>query len=183
MPRIEELPALSAPALADLLPIVDDSSGVTKRIAVSQLLAMFWPVGSIYTSVLDGNPSVTLGFGTWEAFGAGKVPVGKDAGDPDFATLEGTGGTKDVTLTEAQMPAHGHAVNDPGHAHVENSNNTSTGALRGWGAPDTSTNNSTATGYSTATAATGITMGNTGGGQAHQNLQPYIVVRMWKRIA
>ena len=37
------------------------------------------------------NPSTYLG-GTWVAWGAGKVPVGVDTTDTDFATVEKTGG-------------------------------------------------------------------------------------------
>jgi hypothetical protein len=61
---------------------------------------------------------------------------------------------------------HTHPVTDPGHVHVENSNNATTGGLRGWGAPDTSTNTSQATGYSTASATTGVTTENPAGGVA-----------------
>lgn len=142
-----------------------------------------WPVGSIFFSVLSTNPATLLGFGTWEAIGAGRVLIGQDTGDPDCATLKQEGGAKTVTLTEAQIPAHSHSVTDPGHTHVENSNNATTGGLRGWGAPDTSTNTSTATGYSTASATTGISLGNTGGGQAHANVPPYVIVKMWERTA
>lgn len=52
---------------------------------------------------------------------------------------------------------HTVTVTDPGHTHVENSNNATTGGLRGWPAADTSTSTATATGYSTASATTGIT--------------------------
>ena len=34
------------------------------------------------------NPSAYLGFGTWELWGKGKVPVGVDSGDSDFNTVE-----------------------------------------------------------------------------------------------
>lgn len=142
-----------------------------------------YPVGSIYASVSPTNPADLLGFGVWSAFAAGRVLVGVDTGDPDFDAAEKTGGAKAVTLSEYEMPAHSHGVTDPGHSHVENSNNTTTGPLRGWGAPDTSTNTSTATGYSTAPATTGISIGNTGGGQAHQNMPPFLAVHLWRRTA
>jgi microcystin-dependent protein len=108
--------------------------------------------------------------------------VGQDAGDADFDTLEETGGAKTVTLTEAQIPAHTHAVNDPGHTHVQGVNSAATGGLVG-STPDASTNTRVNSGYSTSSATTGITNQNAGGGQAHSNMPPYVVCRFWKRVA
>lgn len=124
-----------------------------------------FPVGSVFIAVVSDDPATLLGYGTWSAFGAGRVLVGLDSGDADFDTAEETGGAKTVTLTTNEMPAH---------THVENQNSATTGALAGWGARDTSTATSVATGYSTA---------STGGGAAHSNIQPFIVVFMWKRTA
>ena len=148
----------------------------------------FWRVGSIYVSVDPTNPAITFGFGTWVAFGAGRAIVGVDVGDSDFDAAEKTAGAKTVTLTGAQsgVSAHSHGVTDSGHTHVENSNNTTTGSLRGWGAPDTSTNQATATGYSTANSVTGLTVNNAtaaDAAQAHSNVQPSICVFLWKRTA
>lgn len=63
---------------------------------VNALIAALWPVGSVYVSTSATNPASTLGFGTWTAFGAGRVLVGLDAGDADFDTVEETGGSKTV---------------------------------------------------------------------------------------
>lgn len=142
-----------------------------------------FPVGSVFIAVVSTNPATLLGYGTWSAFAAGRMLVGLDAADVDFDTVEETGGSKTHTLTESEIPSHTHTVTDPGHTHVENSNNATTGGLRGWAAADTSTNTPTATGYSTASAQTGITLGATGGGAAHNNLPPYIVCYMWLRTA
>ena len=138
-----------------------------------------FPVGSVFISVVSTNPGTLLGYGTWSAFGAGRVLVGIDAGQTEFDTVEETGGAKTHTLTEAEMPSHTH-IQDA-HSHVENNNSATTGGLAGWAARDTSTNTSVATGYSTAN--TTATNQNTGGDGAHNNLQPYIVVYMWKRTA
>jgi microcystin-dependent protein len=198
--KITELPAIDSPVAGDLFAIVDDVAGTpaTKKVTLAQLttliLSQLYQVGDVVLSNTD--PATKWGFGTWQEI-TGRVLVGQDTGDPDFATVGQEGGSKDVTLTEAQIPphthvqdAHGHSVSDPQHSHVENSNNTTTGGLRGWGAADTSTNTSTATGYSTAPASTGVTVNdatavnqNTGGGQPHTNLPPYRVERMWKRTA
>lgn len=189
---VSQFPELTAPVAADLVPIVDVSEAVagdrTKHLTLATLASFLMPVGHLYFATDGVNPATKFGFGTWVAFGAGRVLVGLDAGQTEFDALEKTGGAKTVTLTAAQsgVPAHGHGVTDPGHTHVENSNNTTTGTLRGWGAPDTSTNQSTATGYSTAPSQTGLTVADAtpaDAASAHPNLPPYIVVQAWKRTA
>jgi hypothetical protein len=149
---------------------------------IEATLERFWPVGSVYLSVSSTNPAVAFGFGTWVAFGAGRCLVGVDAGDADFDAAEKTSGSKTVTLTEAQLPAHTHAVTDPGHTHVQGVNSTATGGLAG-ATPDTSTNTRVNSGYSTSSATTGVTVGSAGSGQAHPNVQPSIAVHIWKRTA
>lgn len=125
-----------------------------------------FPVGSVFIAVVSTNPATLLGYGTWVAFGAGRVLVGFDSGDTDFDVAEETGGAKTHTLTTTEMPAHTH--NQQRHA-------TTTGGLSGLTtAPDTSSSNPGALGPVTA---------STGGGGAHNNLQPYIVVYFWKRTA
>ena len=127
-------------------------------------LAAAWPVGSVYISVLPTNPATLLGFGTWTAFATGRTLVGIDAGQTEFDTVEETGGAKTHTLTSGEMPAHTHPVT---------SQTATTGSATSYehGTLDTS---------SAETEATETT-GSAGGGGAHNNLQPYIVVYMWKR--
>lgn len=167
MPQLVNLPSI-VPQLSDGVVAIDDPAGAWEaaRSSVADLLSLAWPVGSIYCAAVDTNPATLLGFGTWTAFGAGRVMVGKDTGDADFDTLEETGGAKTVTLTEAQIPAH---------THMQRRHATTTGALSGLAtAPDTSSSNP---------GDLGPVTGATGGGGSHNNVQPYIVVRMWKRTA
>jgi microcystin-dependent protein len=193
--KITELPSGTV-AGDSVLPLVCEPSvnPTTCKATVAAILDFafdeFFPVGSVV--IRDAAPSR----GTWEAFAPGRVMVGLDAGDADFDTAGEMGGAKTVTLTEAQMPvhthvqdAHGHAVTDPGHAHVQGVNSTATGGLSGYTA-DTSTNTRVNSGYSTSSATTGLTVNNAaavnqnaGGGEAHSNLQPYIVVKAWRRTA
>ena len=72
---------------------------------VQAALQALHPVGSIYINATNGtNPATLLGFGTWTAFGAGRVPVGFNAGDSRFDSAEETGGSYDATL-----PSHTHS--------------------------------------------------------------------------
>lgn len=56
-----------------------------------------WPVGSIYISVNNTNPSTYFG-GTWEAFGTGRCLVGVDTSQSEFNTVMKTGGEKNIPL-------------------------------------------------------------------------------------
>lgn len=70
----------------------------------ASILDAVYPIGSIYMSVSPTNPGDLFG-GTWEAWGAGRVPVSVDANDKDFNAAEKTGGTKD-----AELPWHNHGL-------------------------------------------------------------------------
>lgn len=87
-------------------------SGVT----LNEVIDALYPVGSLYTSTLSTNPGTLLGRGTWAAFGAGRVMVGRDAGDADFDTAEETGGAK----TKAISAHSGTAVAD--HSSLTHAN-------------------------------------------------------------
>lgn len=134
----------------------------------AEIVDLIYPVGSIYIGVGSTSPATLFG-GTWEAFGAGKVLVGKNSSDTDFDTVEETGGEKTHTLITAEIPAHKHTIQG-GKAPLYDVG--SADANFGWHIQSVS-------GY----RANGGTMDNTGGGRAHNNLQPYIVVNMWKRTA
>jgi len=149
--------------------------------AVAAAKAALFPVGTIYTqAAVSTNPGTLLGFGTWEAFGAGKVMVGIDSGNAVFDTLNETGGVADSII-----PAHTHtassAVTDNGHFHSMSHKIGLDGSFpQGSGS-------STASDYNTNSATTGITVATTvssaGESATNKNLQPYIVVYMWKRTA
>lgn len=132
--------------------------------------APMYPVGSVYINATDNtNPATLFGFGTWIAFGAGRVPVGINSSDTDFDTAEETGGAKTHTLTAAQLPDHRH-----GMERINSSYGLNAGATGYAGNVVLNTGSSTA-------GQTGVNTGSSG--QAHNNLQPYIVVYMWKRTA
>jgi len=68
-------------------------------INLTQLLGIVYPVGSVYISKTDNrNPNTILGVGTWVAVD-GKALFGYKAGDADFGTAGGWGGSKNLSLT------------------------------------------------------------------------------------
>jgi hypothetical protein len=76
---------------------------------------IMYPVGAIFESIVGTDPATQLGYGTWAAFGAGRVIVGYDSGDGDFDTAEKTGGAKTVqasaqTFGGDALATHQHAA-------------------------------------------------------------------------
>jgi hypothetical protein len=149
---------------------------------VQAALAALHPVGSIYINATNStNPGTLLGFGTWTAFGAGRVPVGFNASNTLFDTAEETGGSADAVVVSH---THSATVTDPGHAHSYTavSGTSPVDPFEGTGQynPYTST-----TGATTGSASTGVTVTNSTEGVSgtNANYQPYITVYMWKRTA
>ena len=139
---------------------------------VQTVLDAVYPVGSIYTNATNStNPGTLLGFGTWVAFGAGRVPVGIDSGQTEFDTAEETGGAKTHTLSEAEIPSHYHLSGYGRDAAPRYGTTTGLSSVR--------IDNDGNAFNSTSSAHTS----SAGSGNAHNNLQPYIVVYMWKRTA
>ena len=165
--------ALGASATATTQSAGDNSTKVATTAYVGNSVSLAYPVGSIYINAsVSTNPATLFGFGTWTAFGAGRVMVGLNAGDSSFDTLEETGGSKDAIVV-----SHTHSVSDPGHNHTVGiqtktlDQNAGGSSLAGAGTTTTST------------ASTGISISSTGASGTNANLQPYIVVYMWKRTA
>jgi hypothetical protein len=116
---------------------------------------LIYPVGSIYMSTANVDPGTIFG-GTWEQL--------KDTfllGAGDNYTAGDTGGEATHTLTENEMPSHRHNLHDVGSA--------GTGTSTYGGVRLNQVFASNFTNY-------------VGGGQAHNNMPPYIVVYMWKRL-
>jgi len=132
-----------------------------------------FPVGAIYLNVTGTNPGTELGYGTWSAIAAGRVLVGRDAGDADFDTAEETGGAKTTTLTTTELPAHAHS-----HDHLTNRFPTATGGSTGHTADTSMSGTQVATNELTDVDAT-----STGTGSAFSLMNPYFVVHVWKRTA
>lgn len=93
-----------------------------------------------------------------------RVPVGLDSNDSDFDTLGKTGGEKTHKLTISEIPSHGHNIMT--RANWSSTNNT-VGAL---------SRSTTSNGTDELKDGSVFGARATGGGQSHNNLQPYIVI-------
>lgn len=116
---------------------------------------------------------------TWVAWGSGRVPVGVNASDTNFSTVEKTGGESAHKLTVSEMPKHLHNL-------VEDNSNVGTSkniadpfnvSGSGW----TFGNGGSAQLYTTGNMT--LSIDYSGGDSSHNNLQPYITCYMWKRTA
>lgn len=123
-----------------------------------------YEIGDIYLTTRVGNPTTLLGYGTWELI-PGKTLVCVDTSDTDFNTVKKTGGEKKHTLTVSEIPPHSHPLD----YYINNGNNMPGGydKFLVYGMP----------------AGTQSFKNNsyTGGGQSHNNLQPYFTCYIWIR--
>lgn len=144
-----------------------DSTTINGR-AIKQngrtLLDMFYPVGAIFITTVNTNPSSYMG-GTWVRFGNGQTLVGVNESDGDFNSVQKTGGSKSHTIDYENLPPRtGLQVNWKGGltSYSEwKSGNLAKGTWIMSNAYDTQSPFS----------------------KAISNLQPYITVYMWRRTA
>jgi microcystin-dependent protein len=136
----------------------------------------------------NGNGTTTFNLPNLQ----GRVPVGRDPSQLEFDALADTGGAKTHQITTAEMPVHNH-VQDP-HNHGQDSHghginpgtdrtfglswHTDSGYWVGSGGSALNKEGYTSIAGTTATnQATTATNQNSGTGNAHNNLQPFIVVQ------
>lgn len=124
-----------------------------------ELLNALLPINKVELFYDDLDHSNYFGY-TWELISQGRVPVGLDVNDTDFNEIGKIGGEKKHKLTVNEMPAHTHGISTMGGSEL-------------------------ASGYSYANGGSynnAFTQA-TGGNQPHNNMQPYIVMAFWRRVA
>ena len=160
-----------------------DGSAIS-RVTYSSLYSV---IGTVFGS---GDGSTTFNLPNFQR----RVPVGSGGtGTSTLAnTVGSTGGAETHTLTINEMPSHNHDITDSGHSHnltdpghSHNLNMDVTGSGTNGNKPQAGGNGTavTGTGQPTTTtglvvnsSTTGITINNTGGGAAHNIIQPSLVV-------
>ena len=178
-PTFTGTPTLPTGTIATTQSFANSTTAIATTAFVQAALAALYPVGSIYTNAsVSTNPATLLGFGTWTAFGAGRVMVGFDSGNALFDTAEETGGSADAVLSSHTHTFTGSAL--PTHAHTIN---YGTGLFGGGGSqgvelmprPSQVSTSSVSGGTPSGTNST------EGVSAINANYQPYITVYMWKR--
>ena len=119
----------------------------------------YFPVGSIYLSVVNTNPSKWFG-GTWEQIAKGRTLVGVDTSQTEFNTVKKTGGSKELQEHYHKIWTRNDGGYDNGNRIVIDGNAMNYKAY--WGSTK-------------QTEAAGT--GNSG------NLQPYFTCYIWLRTA
>ena len=144
---------------------------------INNVVDMIYPIGSIYLSVNNVNPSSVFG-GSWESFGTGRTLVGVDTSQTEFNTVEKTGGEKTHTLIETELPY----IRGDFNFHGAGSATVGSGCA-GYFKPGAYRGNYRSGGSDLGGAGSydGFYF-EFGGNQPHNNLQPYITCYMWKRV-
>lgn len=112
-----------------------------------------FPIGSIYMSVTNTNPSNSFG-GTWVLWGQGRVPIGVDTSQSEFNSVEKTGGAKTSTQINTGSSSYGYTTS----SQAGYNDRTLVGALSYGSTHDEK--------------SADISL-----------LQPYITCYMWKRVS
>ena len=108
----EALSAAQGKALKTLIDALQASISTSINNAILEDNKKKYYVGKIIMDTANVNPATYLGFGTWQYWGAGRVPVGVDTSDGDFNSVEKTGGEKKHTMTIAELAEHDHDIVD-----------------------------------------------------------------------
>ena len=160
--------------LNDVINAKANSNDVYAKTDTSDLINLIYPVGSIYMSVNNTNPSTLFG-GTWEQI-KGRFLIGTGGVEANTTNFWGEiqenavncppgerGGEPRHKLTIDEIPPHYHNCKTYSGNNVDG---------KQWSFK--SINNS---------SEGGIGADNVGGGQPHNNMPPYLAVFMWKRIS
>lgn len=151
-----------------------------------------YPIGAIYMSTVSTNPATLFKIGNWEALPAGRVLLAQGTSTWGVNYSAGsTGGEDKHTLTVSESAPHNHtgSATTSGSTHTHaltmraSHGKSGNGGIPRFGDGDVWSDYKTQNLSAAGEHSHAITINNSGGGQAHNNMQPYLSVYMWKRIS
>lgn len=162
----------------------------------SELLDLVYPVGAIYLSVNSTSPTTLFG-GIWEEYASGRTIIGQGTSDLMYSA-GAVGGESKHTITLNELPNHSHPCNTVNSGETTfrtlatetGTGMTSSGLLSA--SSDEKLENIPNYNGSNYLTLNNInlnisnhthTIGSIGAGASHNNMPPYIVCYIWKRIA
>lgn len=134
---------------------------------LNNLLDNIYPIGSIFLTTSDTNPSTYFG-GTWQKMSGGFLYACVSTIDNDITNTPGSA-SYNTTLTINQMPRHNHETTFK-FSYGQGSDYAITWTNGQWQGP-----------YGNALGA--FAMNETGGSEGHNHNIPHIGVWVWKRIS
>lgn len=151
-----------------------------------------YPIGAIYMSTVSTNPATLFKIGNWEALPAGRVLLAQGTSTWGVNYSAGsTGGEDKHTLTVSESAPHNHtgSATTSGSTHTHaltmraSHGKSGNGGVPRFGDGDVWSDYKTQNLSAAGEHSHAITINNSGGGQAHNNMQPYLSVYMWKRTS
>lgn len=177
--RLPRLGSGDSTPVGVVLPFAGDAAPFGYLLATggTQLIANYPKLFAVLGTTYGGNGTTTFGIPDMR----GRTPVGRNAGDADFGSLNDAVGAKTHTLTAAQMPSHTHGgtTNSAGnHNHTQRYNTGAIAAGGGSNVAGMSGAGGNSSGVAQQTTQSDgahthtFTTGSAGSGGAHNNIQP-----------
>ncbi len=137
-----------------------------------------YKVGDLYVTTNQDNPNLILGYGVWERFGEGRALVGmsdvNNTAVPDWTKyVHSKYGSYEQTLTANQIPAHKHQYDD-----IYYSNYGGTVPV-----PNNKGSSDQTDGDNAGDTVSRMTGENATTNEGHNNVQPSVVVAIWRRVS
>ena len=184
------------PNVATIPTSTNDKTLATMEWVRSFISDSVYPIGGLYTTTVNANPATLLGFGIWQRFAEGRTLVGFSSdvtsATPDWVkSVNNTFGSFDHTLTLPESPEHNHSTGvynrfsalaqdalDAGEVTDQQGDGNRPTAI---GADNTNATSELQVADISTFQLSKMKERTVGNNQPHNNVQPSIVVFIWRR--
>lgn len=108
------IPKINAEPITDKINNLQSNvTNLSSQINSLNNINKLYPIGSIYMTVTNTNPSTIIG-GTWDAYGQGRKIVGVGSNGTTNYSYNSSGGSSTKQLAVTNLPAHTHTITPSG---------------------------------------------------------------------